>query len=267
MISVNRLRFAFLMLTLAPVLLLGVALRVLARRTPWRREAGASVLFHKILCAALGVRGAVRGRLVGQAALIAANHVSWLDIPVLGSLLPLAFLAKREVGRARLARVIAELQGVVFVDRLRPRRIPEVNRQIARTLRGGVPLVLFAEATTGDGNRMLRFRSSHFEALRESVDTDGHALVQPVHIAYRKRAGVPIGRVGQPLVAWYGDTSFADHLWRLLRDEPFDCEITFGEPIRFFRTSQRKEIALRAHASIRQLAADRRSAKLVNASR
>ena len=260
---VKRLRFALLMVTLAPVLLIGAGLRWLARRTNWRCDASVTVVFHKILCAALGVRVAVHGRLAGSATLIAANHVSWLDIPVLGSQLPLAFLAKSEVGRASLARGIAELQGVVFVDRRRSRRIPEVNRQIARTLRGGVSLVLFAEATTGDGNRMLRFRSSHFEGLRETLSSGtSRALVQPVHIAYRRRAGVPLGRVGQPLVAWYGDMTFADHLWRLLRDGPFDCEITFGEPIAFFRTSQRKEIALQAYASVRQLAADRRSAKL-----
>ena len=251
----NRLRFTLLMMILAPVLLIGAALRVLARGANWRCDAGVSVLFHKILCAALGVRVAVRGRLAGPAALIAANHVSWLDIPVLGSLLPLAFLAKSEVGQARLTRGIAELQGVVFVDRRQRRCIPEVNRQIARTLRDGVALVLFAEATTGDGNRLLRFRSSHFEALRETLDAGAsRALVQPVHIAYLRRAGVPLGRVGQPLVAWYGDMTFADHLWRLLRDGPFDCEITFGEPILFFRMSGRKEIASQAHASVRQLA-------------
>ena len=260
----TKLRFGVVMAALAPVLLIGAALRYLAQRMDWRFGGGATVFFHKILCAALGVRVRAHGRFPARrAALIAANHVSWLDIPVLASIQPISFLAKKEVGQHWLGRELAELQGVVFVDRQKRRAIPKVNREIARMLAGGAPLALFAEATTGDGNRLLRFRSSHFEALREAPGGAGeHALVQPVFIAYARRNGLPLGRVGQPLVAWYGDMTFPRHLWRLLCDGPFDCEVAFGEPIRFFRTSDRKEIALQAQRSVRELAAGHRRNRL-----
>ena len=262
----NKLRFGVLMATLAPVLLIGGAWRYLAHRAGWRPGAGVTVLFHKILCAAIGVRVCVRvdGALpAARTALIVANHVSWLDIPILGSLRPIAFLAKQEVGHHWLGRVVAGLQGVVFVDRQKRRCIPRVNREIATVLTSGAPLALFAEATTGDGNRLLRFRSSHFEALRDTLGgARNQALVQPAFIAYISRNGLSLGRAGQPLVAWYGDMPFASHFWRLLRDGPFDCEITFGEPIPFFRTSNRKEIALRAQTSVRELAAGQRRNRL-----
>ena len=262
--GVNNLRFAVAMTALAPVLLVGGAVRYLALRARCGMGAGVTVLFHKILCAALGVRVRAFGHLPrARTALIAANHVSWLDIPVLGSLQPVAFLAKKEVGRHWLGRALVGLQGGVFIDRRRRRCIPTVNRQIAQTLAGGGPVALFAEATTGDGNRLLRCRSSHFEALREAPGgSDYNSLVQPVFIDYISRNGLPLGRVGQPLVAWYGDMTFAGHLWRFLRDGPFDCEISFGEPIPFLKTSNRKEIALQAQGSVRELAERQRRHRL-----
>jgi 1-acyl-sn-glycerol-3-phosphate acyltransferase len=256
----TKLRFGVFMAALAPLLIVGGSFRYLALRRQWRFGAGVTSVFHRLLCAALGIRVRVHGdRPNALPALIAANHVSWLDIPALGSLLPVAFLAKKEVGAHWLARELVKLQGVVFVDRQRRRCIPAVNREIARKIAAGAPLALFAEATTGDGNRLLRFRSSHFEALRETLDGGGDiALVQPVHISYVRRNGLPLGRTGQPLVAWYGDMTLIAHLWRFLRDGPFDCEIAFGEPIRFFGMSNRKEIALQAQRSVRELAASQR---------
>lgn len=260
----TKLRFGVLMAALAPMLIVGGSFRYLALRRGWRFGGGVTSMFHKLLCAALGVRVRVYGARPDAApALIAANHVSWLDIPVLGSLLPVAFLAKKEVGAHWLGRELVKLQGVVFVDRQRRRCIPAVNKEIARKIAGGAPLALFAEATTGDGNRLLRFRSSHFEALRETLGAgDNSALVQPVHIAYVRRNGLPLGRTGQPLVAWYGDMTFAGHLLRFLRDGPFDCEIAFGAPIRFLEMSNRKEIALQAQRSVRELATSQRVNRL-----
>jgi 1-acyl-sn-glycerol-3-phosphate acyltransferase len=259
-----KLRFGILMIALAPLLLIGGALRYLALCADWRLEAGVTTLFHKILCAALGVRVRVAGEFAPSgAALVVANHVSWLDIPALASIRPIAFLAKKEVGRHGLAREIVKLQGIVFVDRRRKRDIPEVNRAIAQKLSSGTPVALFAEATTRDGARLSRFRSSHFEALRGAMsERTGYAMVQPVFIAYRRRNGIPLGRTGQPTVAWYGDMTFASHFWRILRDGPFECEIAFGEPIRFQSSSNRKEIALRTENIVRELAAGRRRNRL-----
>ena len=116
-----------------------------------------SVRFQRLLCAGLGVRVRRHGELAPRAGLIVANHVSWLDIPVLGSLAPMSFLAKKEVGDHPLGRRLVALQGAVYVDRGRRFKIPAVNADMARTLQNGSPVVLFAEATTGDGNRLSAF--------------------------------------------------------------------------------------------------------------
>ena len=140
--------------------------RRLAQRLGSRFGARMPVRFQRLLCAGLGVRVRRHGTLSSAPKqLIVANHVSWLDIPVLASLAPMSFLAKKEVGDHRgRARTRRPARG-----RLRRPAAPVLHsggqRRMAEAMRAGCAVVLFAEATTGDGNRLLRFRSSHFEAV------------------------------------------------------------------------------------------------------
>ena len=230
----------------------------------WRAGRRTPAYFHRLLCAALGVRVRVHGRPEGAARrLIVANHVSWLDIPVLGSIEPMMFLAKKEIGASALGGRLARLQGVIFIDRRRRRGIPEVNAQIVEAMNSGNPVVLFAEATTGDGNRLLRFRSSHFEAARRAALSarGGDAVVQAVVLDYSRIAGMPLGRRERPLVAWYGDMTFFPHFWRLLTAGGVRCDVYFGAPIRVSPESGRKAIAQATEMRVRELASRARGAK------
>ena len=92
--------------------------------------------------------------------LIVANHTSWLDIPVIASIMPAAFVAKSEVRGWPLVGLAAELTGAVFVERARRQNTADVNAAIADRMAGGDPVVLFAEGTSSDGNRVLQFRSA-----------------------------------------------------------------------------------------------------------
>jgi 1-acyl-sn-glycerol-3-phosphate acyltransferase len=205
------LRLAFGLAAAALFLLVCGPPRRLAQWRQWRIGRRTPARFNRLLCAALGVQARVHGRPEGARRLIVANHVSWLDIPVLGSIEPMMFLAKKEIGASALGGRLARLQGVIFIDRRRLRGIPEVNAQIVEAMNSGNPVVLFAEATTGDGNRLLRFRSSHFEAARRAALSarGGDAVIQPVFLDYSRMAGMPLGRRERPLVAWYGDMTFS----------------------------------------------------------
>ena len=263
-------RVALALSAAALIMLFGAPVRWFAQRMGWRTGEGLPVLVHRALCAAIGVRVRVYGRAAStRPQLVVANHVSWMDIPILGSMRPTEFLAKKEVGAGPLVRALLALQGVALVDRRRRSGIPAVNAQIARRMRDGAPVILFAEATTGDANRLLRFRSSHFEAVRHTLGDDhaGHAIVQPIFIAYSRRAGLPLGRAERPIVAWYGDMQFFDHFWRLLAAGRIDCDIYCGAPIPFFRDSDRKDVARRTEAAVRALAraARERSAEKMSA--
>lgn len=243
------------------VVLAGPASHV-ARLRGWRFAGLASTLFQRILCAGLGVRVRRHGDLIGAGMrLIVANHVSWLDIPVLGSLAPMTFLAKKEIGSHPVGRRLADLQGVVYVDRERRSCIPAVNAAMVEAMRSGAPVVLFAEATTGDGNRLLRFRSSHFEAIRLAALSDNGrpAFIQPVFLHYSRMAGLPISRAERPRVAWYGDMTFLPHLFRYFRAGGLTCDVYCGPPIPVSAGADRKSAARATEAAVRKLAARARA--------
>jgi 1-acyl-sn-glycerol-3-phosphate acyltransferase len=236
--------------------------RRIAQRCGWRAGRIAPVLFQRLICAGLGVRVRRHGALDGGTnQLIVANHVSWLDIPVLGSLEPMCFLAKKEVGDHPLGRALVAMQGVIYVDRRRHSCIPAVNARMAEAMRAGSRVVLFAEATTGDGNRLLRFRSSHFEAVREAAvgAADEVAMIQPVYLDYSRLAGLPMARSERPRVAWYGDMTFLRHFFQFVRSGGVTCDVYVGAPIRVLPTLDRKSAARLAEASMRALAARARA--------
>jgi 1-acyl-sn-glycerol-3-phosphate acyltransferase len=233
-------------------LALGLGSR-LGERTP--------VLFHRLLCAGLGVKVRRYGVLGSSGSqLIVANHVSWLDVPVMGSLAPMRFLAKKEIGEHTIGRELVAMQGALYVDRSRPRCIPGVNARMADTMREGAPVVLFAEATTGDGNRLLRFRSSHFEAIRQAAiaDPETPAFVQPVFLHYSRLAGLPMARIERPRVAWYGDMTFLPHFFRYLAGGGVTCDVHCGAPIPVAPEMDRKTAARLTETAVRRLAAETR---------
>jgi 1-acyl-sn-glycerol-3-phosphate acyltransferase len=209
---------------------------------------GASVALHRWLCAVLRVRLCRYGAPGPGRRLIVANHVSWLDVLALGAMEPMAFLAKKEVGASAWTRWLVDLQGVVYVDRERRRCLPDVNAEMARRMAAGGPVTLFAEATTSDGARLLRFRSSHFEAARQA-----EACVQPVYLDYRAIGGLSATRSEKPIVAWYGDMTFLPSLWRVLACGGLHCDVHYGEPAPFDPAADRKALARRLEAAMREL--------------
>jgi len=254
-------RLAGLVLALAAFVVALGPPRRLAQALGSRLGERTPVWFQRLLCAGLGVSVRPHGAVAAERPLlIVANHVSWLDIPVLGSLAPMSFLAKKEVGDHPLGRALVALQGVVYVDRERRRFIPAVNARMAETMRAGSPVVLFAEATTGDGARLLRFRSSHFEAIRQAAIADPHAAaaIQPVYLRYGRLGGLPIVRFALARVAWYGDTTFAPHFWRYVGGAGAACDVVFGDPIRVTPDMDRKTAARLTEAAVRRLASEAR---------
>jgi len=129
---------------------------------------------------------------------------------------------------------------------------------MAEAIRAGCPVVLFAEATTGDGNRLLKFRSSHFEAIRQAAKSDNQcpAFIQPVYLRYSRLAGLPVARFERPRIAWYGDMTFMPHFARYLSGGGVTCDVYCGEPIRVRPEMDRKTAARLTATAVRRLAAE-----------
>lgn len=241
------------------VTLLGIPLQWLsvALRLPTRRTI--PVLYHRLVLALIGVRVRVVGAPApARPLLIVANHVSWLDILVLGSRLPLCFVAKSEVARWPLFGTLAKLQRTVFVDRDRRQQTGEATAQIAGRLLGGEAVVLFAEGTSSDGIRILPFKSALVGSVHQALGTShGHdsIAVQPLSLAYTRFDGLPVGRALRERVAWYGDADLIPHFIRVLASGATDVTLSWGDTIALNAETDRKQVTRSAEAAVRHMTA------------
>jgi 1-acyl-sn-glycerol-3-phosphate acyltransferase len=226
-------------------------------KLPGRRPV--ALAYYRFLCALLRVRVRAFGERVHEGrVLILANHLSWLDILVIGSIIPAAFIAKREVRSWPLVGRAASLQHTIFVDRTRRQQTGTANAEIAQRLAEGDPVVLFAEGTSSDGNRVLPFRSALVGAANDALAQskgDGTLWMQPLSICYTGLEGLPMGRQHRPVVAWYGDLDFMPHFKEFVRRGAVDAVVTFGAPVRWSGGTDRKEIVRNMEAAVRQLTA------------
>ena len=111
----------------------------------------------------------VTGTPVPRAALMVANHVSWLDIVVLASIRPCRMVAKREVRDWILVGRLATAAGSLYLDRERLRTLPAAVARIADVLRSGQTVAIFPEGTTWCGRASGRYRSAAFQAAIDAA--------------------------------------------------------------------------------------------------
>jgi 1-acyl-sn-glycerol-3-phosphate acyltransferase len=206
-------------------------------------------VYHRSCCRILGLRVHTIGRpTAARPALFAVNHVSYLDIAVLGSLIAGSFIAKEEVARWPFFGWLAKLQRSVFIDR-RVRSMAQQQDAIGERLARGDALILFPEGTSGDGNRVLPFKSALFNVTRAEPGALP-VTVQPVSIAYTRLNGMPLGRRYRPYVAWYGAMSLAPHLWTVLGLGTIDVVVEFHPSTSFADCGSRKTMSDYCYARI-----------------
>jgi 1-acyl-sn-glycerol-3-phosphate acyltransferase len=212
----------------------------------WPRAARAfPMYYHRVVLRILGVRLRKVGRpLVIGPALLVSNHVSWLDIVVLSALAPVSFVAKREVHGWPFFGTLARLQRTVFIDRNRRHSTGDARDELRERLRAGDILVLFAEGTSGDGVRVLPFKSSFFSAAEATG-----ATVQPISLVYSGHWGLPMNRRTRPLYAWYGDMDLGPHLWEALAAGPIEVTAVCHPPLP--DGNSRKSLAREAEQRVR----------------
>ncbi|MFB7510990.1 lysophospholipid acyltransferase family protein [Streptomyces broussonetiae] len=204
---------AVLRLTAVVALLVaGVALSPLGGRIPaeWVGR------WCRAIVRAIGVRV----RLTGTAApdgglLLVANHVSWLDIPLLTAVRPARMLAKTEIRQWPVAGALAARGGVLFIERDRLRALPETVARIAEALRAGAAVAAFPEGSTWCGRAHGRFHRAVFQAA-----LDAGVPVQPVSLRYRQESGGP-----GTAAAFVGEDTLLASLWRVARARGLIAEV------------------------------------------
>lgn len=252
----RRLKLVYVGAVVATITILLLPAQVLAITTGSRVAGWIPVLWHRIICRAIGVRITRKGSLErSRPLLMVSNHVSWSDILVFGSLAPVTFIAKQEVARIPGANLLARLQRTVFVERERRHHSGHQAQQISERLLKGDAVLLFAEGTTGTGNRVLDFKSALFGsaqfAVRQTYGKDAH--IQPVAIRYSALHGIPLGRKERARASWTGDETLGPHLSAFVTSGHWDVEVHFGLPFPIDETSRRQKMAHDAQLMVRDL--------------
>ncbi len=197
--------------------------------------------YHAVCCRIFGFDVVVRGQVSAERpTLFVSNHLSYLDITVISALVPVSFVAKREVAAWPFFGWLAKLQQTVFVGRDR-KNVRGERDDIGAALGGGRNLVLFPEATSYDGTRVKPFKSSLL-AVAEFTPGGKPLAVQPMTITYTRVDGMPMGRNMRPFFAWYGAMELVDHLWTAMGIGRTTIVVEFHDIVTFARFGSRKAL-------------------------
>lgn len=206
--------------------------------------------WHRHVLNLTGMELSVYGKpVLDRPTLMVSNHASYLDIVVLGALLPCSFVSKAEVRHWPIFGFLAVLQRTVFIERDR-RRAAEHSAQMRQRLSKGGCLVVFPEGTSTDGTRVLPFKSTLFQAASLELPETGQIEVQPISIAYSRLDGMPMGRAFRSFYTWYGDMGLAPHLMHWLGIGSLGIDVVFHPPVRMKDLGNRKALAAYAHQTI-----------------
>jgi lyso-ornithine lipid O-acyltransferase len=225
----------------------------------WRAASALPRWYHASCARLFGIAIKTTGTPVtDRPVLFVANHISYIDIVAFSALAEVSFVAKTEIAGWPFFGWLAKLQRTVFVGRQRTRVADEKSALETRLAAGGA-LVLFAEGTTGDGNRTRPFKSALFAA----ADRSG-VIVQPVTIAYTRLDGMPLCRSLRPAVAWYGDMELLPHLWRLIGLGQLGVEIVFHPATSLAAMGSRKALSQHCESTISQTLAAANAGRLIS---
>ena len=197
-------------------------------------------LWGKGMMWTLGVRVSTEGKPPPRGSMIVSNHLSYLDIATLASVLPTIFVSKAEVERWPFWGTIARIGGTIFIDRRKKRDTVRVLSEIDRAFSRGDSVIVFPEATSTDGCTILPFKSS----LLASAAMEGNP-VEWLTVSYRTP---DTGSSARNQVCWWGDAPFLPHFLGLCAVKRIDAQVTFGETPA--RSGDRKALAQRLHSSM-----------------
>ena len=202
-------------------------------------------LWHRAVCRISGLRFRIIGTPVASQVIYVANHLSYLDIPVLGASLMASFVAKSEVAGWPIFGFLSKIQQTAFISR-KATDAARVSQSLGAMVAEGKSLIIFPEGTSTTGESVLPFRSSLFNLLDERGEP--YALpIQPVTLVLKTVNGHPDNRLGY---AWVGDMVLAPHLWDFWKGTGAEIDLIFHPLITTTSESDRKELAQRAQKMV-----------------
>jgi len=151
---------------------------------------------------------------------IVANHMSYLDAPILASFRPGAFVTSMEMRAVPVLGLITELGGCLYVERRSREKIHNEISSIEAALKQGFNVIVFPEATSTNGEKVLQFKRPLFAAAAKAGTS-----VLPIVIQYESINGTPVTVANRDSLCWYGDMSFGPHFIGLLKQRKIKVRI------------------------------------------
>ncbi len=205
---------------------------------------------YRMVVRILGFKVRVFGEVEpGPSVLFAANHASYLDVPVLGAIVPALFVAKADVAHWPLFGFLTRMYGTLYVERRAVRAASQTNI-LRQKLEEGWRLIFFPEGTSTDGMEVLPFKSSLFAIAEGTLPDGGCARVQPVSVVFSNVSGLPAGRTLRPYYAWIGDMTLMRHLWAVFCLGHFAVDVIFHPALQIKEGYDRKALAQDCHRAV-----------------
>ena len=152
---------------------------------------------------------------------LVSNHLSYLDVVLFQSLMPCVFVAKSEVAQWPVIGWLARAIGTRFIVRAKRSDVVRVNAEVEQSLLDGEGVIIFPEGTSGKGDGILPFKS----AILGSVTNVGQPVTY-ASVSYRTPRGEAPAHLA---VCWWGDMTFADHFFNVLKLPSFEALVVFGD--------------------------------------
>ncbi len=227
--------FVARVILLASLLIIGVILHNLWRlfrlSSPWPR------LFLLSVSWTFGLATATTGKRVRKNVFYAANHHSWIDIPVMSGVTGCKFVANDGIEKWPLVGWLCKINNTIFVSRENRLSIGDQVDELRTAMTGDQPVTIFPEGTTHDGSGLLPFKPALFAAL---VPPPAGMMVQPVFLTYGRHTR---------RIAWVGEETVLQNFYRLLSYvRPVTAILNFLEPFDPADYADRKAIS----AEVRQ---------------
>lgn len=244
-------RSIFLIIIVSVLIILILPIQLLVNLTNLNIKYKVSKLFLKIISSVIGIKiRSINLRNENNnkyGVLYVSNHVSWMDILCLGSLLDAQFIAKKEVAEMGLFGFLAKLNHTFFIDNTNQRKSFSYNEIIQAKLLKKQNLILFPEGTTSDGNSVRSFKSSFFESTnlpkyypeKENDFID----VCPISLCYKDKNNLPMGIFYRRYVAWQGDYPLLRLMKIFLLSGPVSIDIIIHKSVDLSSFKNRKELS------------------------
>lgn len=184
--------------------------------------------WHRRICRILNMHIDLKGNLPEHTSLYVANHISWVDIPLLGAVVDPRFLSKSEIRQWPIIGWIATKAGTLFIERGRRGAAEQAHQVITHSLEAGNSVLFFPEATTTDGSSVKRFHPRLFAGAEQA-----QVCVQPVALRYFE-APADSTKIAtktekphppHPAVPFINDATFLRHMWQLTAYKRIQAEV------------------------------------------